>query len=67
MLGPTINLKGLGAFLLSRAEFGVTHVEDPTRGTLVHIWRVTVDATTVAREATLGKTVPTLPGQRHAL
>jgi len=67
MIGPTISLRGLGAFLLSRAEFGVIHVEDPTRGTRVHVWRVTVDVTTVARKATLGKTVPTLPGQRHAL
>jgi len=67
MIDPTIILRGLGAFLLSKAEFGVTHVEDPTRGTLVHVWRVTVGATTVARKATLGRTVPTLPGQRHAL
>jgi len=63
MIGPTISLRGLGAFLLSRTEFGNTHVEDPNRRALVHIWRVTVGATTVARKATLGKTVPTLPGQ----
>ena len=67
MIDSTISLIGLGAFLLSRAEFGVIHVEDPTRGTLVHAWRVTVGATTVARKAILGKTVPTLPRQRHAL
>jgi len=67
MIGPTINLRDLGAFLLSRAEFGVTHVEDPTRGTLVHVGRVTVGATIVARKVTLGGIVPTLPGQRHAL
>jgi len=28
---------------------------------------VTADATTVARRATLGRTVPTLLGQQHAL
>jgi len=67
MIDPTISLRGLGAFLLSKAEFGVTHVEDPTRGTLVHVWRVTVGATTVTRKATLRRIVPTLLGQRHAL
>jgi len=67
MIDHTISLRSLGAFLLSRAEFGVTHVEDPTRGTLVHVGRVTVGATTVARKATLGEIVLTLPGQRHAL
>jgi len=67
IIDPTISLRGLGAFLLNRAEFGVTHVEDPTRGALVHVWRVTVDATIVARKATLGRTVPTLPGQQHTL
>ena len=51
MIDHTISLRSLGAFLLSRAEFGVTHVEDPTRGTLVHVGRVTVGATTVARKA----------------
>jgi len=66
MIDHTISLRSLGAFLLSRAEFGVTHVEDPTRGTLVHVGRATVGATTVARKANLGGTVPTLPGQRHA-
>jgi len=29
MIGPTINLRGLGAFLLSKAEFSVIYVEDP--------------------------------------
>ena len=67
MIDPTISLRGLGAFLLSRVEFGVTHAEDPTRGTLVHVGRVTVGATTVARKATLGRIVPTLLGQQHAL
>jgi len=67
MIDHTISLRSLGAFLLNRAEFGVTHVEDPTRGTLVHVGRVTVGATTVARKATLGRIAPTLPGQRHAL
>ena len=67
MIDHTISLRGLGAFLLSRAEFGVTHVEDPTRGMLVRVGRVTLGATTVARKATLGRTVPTLSGQRHAL
>jgi len=63
MINPTISLKSLGVFLRSRAEFGVTHVEDPTRGTLVHVGRVTVGATTVARKATLGGIVPNLLGQ----
>jgi len=67
MIDHTISLRSLGAFLLSRAEFGVSRVEDPTRGMLVHVGRVTVGATTVERNATLGRTVPTLPGQRHAL
>jgi len=67
MIDHTISLRSLGAFLLSRAEFGVTHMEDPTRGTLVHVGRVTVGATTVARKATLGGIIPTLLGQRHAL
>ena len=30
MIDPTISLRGLGAFLLSRPEFSVTYVEDPT-------------------------------------
>jgi len=34
---------------------------------LVHVWRVTVDATTVARKAILGRIVPLLLGQQHAL
>ena len=34
---------------------------------LVHVWRVTVGVIIVARKATLGRTVPTLPGQRYAL
>jgi len=67
MIDHTISLRSLGAFLLSRAEFGVTHVEDPTRGMRVRVGRVTVGATTVARKDTLGGIVPTLPGQRHAL
>jgi len=67
MIDHTISLRSLGAFLRSRVEFGVTHVEDPTRGMCVHVGRVTVGATTVARKATLGEIVPTLPGQRHAL
>jgi len=67
MIDHTISLRSLGAFLRSRVEFGVTRVEDPTRGMRVHVGRVTVDATTVARKATLGEIVPTLLGQRHAL
>ena len=67
MINHTISLRGLGVFLLSRVECNVTHVEDPTRGMLVRVGRVTVGATTVARNVTLGGTVPTLPGQRHAL
>jgi len=34
---------------------------------LAHARRVTADATTVARRATLGRIVPTWLGQRHAL
>jgi len=49
MIDHTISLRSLGAFLRSRAEFGVTHVEDPTRGTPVHLGRAIVGATTVAR------------------
>jgi len=67
LIDHTISLRSLGAFLLNRAEFGVTHVEDHTRGTLVHGGRATVGATTVARKATLGGIAPTLLGQRHAL
>jgi len=67
MIDHTISLRSLGAFLRSRVEFGVTHVEDPTRGMRVHVGRVTVGATIVARKATLGEIVPTLLGQRHAL
>jgi len=67
MIDHTISLRGLGVFLLSRVECSVTHVEDPTRGMRVHVGRVTVGATIVARKATLGEIVPTLPGQRHAL
>ena len=67
MIDHTISLRGLEVFLLSRVECSVTHVEDPTRGTPVHVGRVTVDATTVARKATLGEIAPSLLGQRHAL
>jgi len=62
MIDHTISLRSLGAFLLSRAEFGVSRVEDPTRGMLVHVGMVIVGVTTVARKATLGGIVPTLPG-----
>jgi len=31
------------------------------------VWRVTIGATTVARKATLGRIVPPLLGQQHAL
>jgi len=67
MIDHTISLRGLGVFLLSRVECSVTHVEDPTRGMLVHAGRVTAGATTVARKATLGGIAPTFLGQRHAL
>ena len=67
MIGLTISPRGLGVFLFSRVECSVTLVEDPTRGTLVRVWRATADATTVARRATLGRIVPPLLGQQHAL
>ena len=67
MIGPTTSLRGLGVFLLNRVECSVIHVEDPTRGTLVRVWKATADATIVARRATLGKIVPPLLGQQHAL
>jgi len=67
MIDHTISLRGLGVFLLSKVECSVTHVEDPTRGMLVRVWRATTDATTVARRATLGRIVPLLLGQQHAL
>jgi len=67
MIDHTISLRSLGAFLLSRAEFDVSRVGDPTRGTLVHVGMVTVGVITVARKATLGGIVPTLLGQRPAL
>jgi len=54
----TISLKGLGAFHLSRVGYSSIYVEVLTRGVLAHAWRVTVDATIVARRATLGRTVP---------
>jgi len=67
MIDHTISLRGLGVSLLSRVECSVTHVEDPTRGMLVHVGSVTAGATTVARKATLGEIAPTFLGQRHAL
>jgi len=66
MIGPTISLRGLGVSPLSRADYSATFVKVLTLGVLVHAWRVTVGATTMARKATLGRTVPTLPGQQHA-
>jgi len=67
MIDHTISLRSLGAFLLSRVEFSVSRVGDPTRGTPVHVGMVTVGVTTVARKATLGGIAPTFLGQRHAL
>ena len=67
MIDHTISLRGIGVFLLSRVEYSVIHVEDPTRGTLVRVWRATAYATTVARRDTLGRIVPPLLGHQHAL
>jgi len=63
----TISLRGLGVSLPSRAEYSVIYMEALTRGTLARVWRVTADATIVARKATSGRTVLPLLGQRHTL
>jgi len=67
MTDLTISLKGIAVSLSSRAEYSVIYMEALTCGTPARVWRVTADATTVARKATSGRTAPPLPGQRHAL
>ena len=67
MTDPLINLRGLGVFLPSRVECSATYVGALIRGVPARVWRVIAGATTVARKATLGRIVPTLPGQQHAL
>jgi len=67
MTDLTISLKGLGVFLLKRVGCSVIYVEALIWGAPAHKWRVTASATTVARRATLGRTVPPLLGQRHTL
>ena len=67
MTDLTISLKGLAVSLSSRVEYSVIYMEALTCGTPARVWRVTTYATTVARKATSGRTVPPLLGQRHAL